>query len=427
MEKLFEQLSELVDSGGSCVNLGRNILAKYPELYKWVLAKTEFLNPQNPSFNERVWCIINNKSSIVLNDFGKPAKFKNLFNGYSLCSHSQARAEISMKKLAEKEAKLSSKPAKKSEQDKKFEKFKKRNMKRNKDLYESDAIENKDYVQCPVSGARMRFIRRDYIENILAMEYEDYLEQYPNQKMICDSRVETIKKGLHQKDPETGLTYHELSSLKASQSLQTIDTETGLNGYQKKGIKTRNTHISKVDEFGRNGYQRQAIYRTTTLMEDGRTREQHSHEKRIETISKRDGYMKKYSASKISKKVLSPVIDLLNSLNVKYYFDENEYVVRDHEKKRMYLYDLVCPDLKLVVEYQSSVFHPWPKMTEEEWKNWKSLYSNLSADDVKEYEDRKAAIMEQTHGMAVRYVWEKTAKSDVEEILCFLKTQIMKF
>ena len=66
-------------------------------------------------------------------------------------------------------------------------------------------------------------------------------------------------------------------------------------------------------------------------------------------------------------------------------------------------------------------------MSKDEWLNWREPFTGQTADEKQLYEDRKSDIMKKVHGMDVRYVWEPTTQSDVEEILCFLKTQIMKY
>lgn len=131
--------------------------------------------------------------------------------------------------------------------------FIKRNKQRNIHLYNSGLIEGYDYVVCPISGERLSMIKDNYITKVLCMPLSDY----PNVQRICQKRKENIKKGLHQIDPETGLTRYETSQIQARQILKQVDSN-GLSGYKKKGQKTRDTHMSRVDELGRNGYSRLA-------------------------------------------------------------------------------------------------------------------------------------------------------------------------
>jgi len=88
MTNNFDLLTHLIDTNGNCVNLGRNIKAHDSELCNWVMNSTIFLDSQpSVSFNERVFCILNNIQQPQLTAFGEPAKFINLFRGYSLKIH----------------------------------------------------------------------------------------------------------------------------------------------------------------------------------------------------------------------------------------------------------------------------------------------------------------------------------------------------
>ena len=381
------------------------------------------MDHRNPKFNERVWCLLNHQTSVMINSFGETARFVNLFSGYSLKADTHNKKILLESRLA---AKVSARPAKPPKKTK-LEEFIDRNRHRNQHLYLDTAIEGIDYVTCPVSRARLRIIRRDYVEKVLGMTFDDYRTQHPDQQMGCRGRVQAIRSGLQKLDPDSGLTAHQTGLHLAKQTLNSTDPVTGLTGYQKIGAATRRTHMSNIDQFGRNGYQRQAFARVTTLMLDGRTKEHHSHQKRSRTISDRGViYKRNYGASKLSKKDLAPIVDWLTMRGVKYYFDTNELVVRDRDLNRIYLYDLVCPELNLGIEYQSLRYHPWPQLSTEEWNQWREPYSGLTADAKKKYEDRKALVIEQAHGIKLKYVWEPTAKQDVEELLCFLKIQITK-
>jgi hypothetical protein len=135
--------------------------------------------------------------------------------------------------------------------------FKRRNRKRNKHLYNTDAVKNFDYVECPESGERLSMIKVSYITNILGMSEIEYNLKYPEIKRICDKRTENIRKGLRIIDVVTGLSKHELSVEKSKKSLML--EENGVSGYKLRGEKTKNTHMLSVDVNGRNGYSRIAV------------------------------------------------------------------------------------------------------------------------------------------------------------------------
>lgn len=135
----------------------------------------------------------------------------------------------------------------------KIEEFLKRNRYRNAQLYSSDAVLGIDYVVCPASGARLRMIKTNYITNVLGMTVEEYDLLYPKARCIAENRRALIKEGLHNFDPRTGLTRHQIGIQKRQQTLTTINKD-GLTGYQRIGQKTKSTHMRNIDEYGNNGY-----------------------------------------------------------------------------------------------------------------------------------------------------------------------------
>ncbi len=120
----------------------------------------------------------------------------------------------------------------------KIDEFLKRNKKRNKHLWERGLKKNIDYIICPVTGTRLSMIKKNYVEKILDIPYNVFIEQYPNQKMICDKRYENIKNGLKKIDNETGLTKHQISAKKRYEKLLRIGND-GLNGFQRYTKKQR--------------------------------------------------------------------------------------------------------------------------------------------------------------------------------------------
>lgn len=410
----FETLQQMVASNGNCVNLGRHIQHVCPDLYNWVIATTPFLNHRtNVKFNERVYCILNHISAPKLNAWGQPARFVNLFIGYSLKEITKTRA---MNKKP---------PQAKRPKDKvnlsKIQQFSLRNRKRNKHLYAPDLVEGVDYLVCPVSQERVCMIRSDYIRQVLEMDPAEYWQRYPHLPKTSQKRQDNIKQGLAKIDSETGVTKHEKGIQKAQVTKTTPDS-CGQTIYQKIGKKTRAAHMSNIDEFGRNGYQRLAYYRTTALLPNGSTVEQEAHRKRAERIAALGVRHRRYGASQISKKILAPILQYCMDNNMQYYFDSNEFVVRDTNHQRNYLYDLVIPEVDMVIEYQSNRYHPWPTMSAVEWNTWIDPYSHLTADQKHSYELTKARAIFQKHGYRMWYVWETSYQTDIEDILCWLTT-----
>lgn len=307
----------------------------------------------------------------------------------------------------------------------KIEEFIRRSKYRNPHLYNDSVEEGYDYVVCPVSMARMSMIKSSYIERILGMTVEEYDSKYPEVQKIAQKRKVNISAGLQQTDPVTGKSRYELSQEKARAKLSATDSD-GISGYKKKGQKTKSTHMANVDEMGRNGYQRQAHARVTTVLENGLTVEQNAHIKLRATLLKQ-GITRVVGASKISKKILKPILEYLDEHQIKYYFDKTEYAINDG-MGNYYYYDLTITDFKMVIEYQSNAWHADPYMTEDAWNKWKTPKGiKKIADEVLAHDYKKAKALFDQRKFLTYYVWENTQQQDVEALLCLLKTLNTKY
>lgn len=308
----------------------------------------------------------------------------------------------------------------------KLEQFIIRNRKRNAHLYDDTLINGQDYIICPVSNERLSMIKSSYITNILKMTVEEYDLLYPGIRGVSLARIHNIKTGLKQIDNSTGLTKYELSQVKAREKLSKID-DNGVSGYKKKGQKTKQTHMNTIDEYGRNGYRRQADARLTTILPNGLTVEQNAHIKQKETlcINNTTGTG---GASKISKKILAPLLELLKDNNIKFYFDKEEYGIKDTDSGNFYFWDLTIPEFKITIEYQSLAWHADPTISDEQWNAWKPPRGKIkTAVEVLEYDYNKARSIYKHRGFVTYYVWERNHTQDIEDILCLLKTMIMKY
>lgn len=309
---------------------------------------------------------------------------------------------------------------------KKLEQFQKRNKKRNSHLYQTDKIEGIDYIICPISGERLSMIKTSYIERVLCMSVQEYDSLYPGVRGVSKSRKHNIKAGLHKIDPYSGKTKYQIGQEKARKKLSEVD-ENGVSGYKRKGQKTRATHMQNIDELGRNGYRRQADYRLTTMLPNGLTIEQNAHIKQKESMIK-NNKTGSGGASKLSKEVLEPVIDLLNRHKIKYYFDKSEYGINDTDTGNYYFWDLTIPEFSMAIEYQSDTWHADPRLTEDKWSNWHPPKGKKkTATEVLEYDYNKARALYKHRKFVTYYVWQSTQENDVKDLICLLKTQIMKY
>lgn len=307
-----------------------------------------------------------------------------------------------------------------------IEQFIKRNQKRNAKLYDSTCIEGQDYIVCPVSKERLSMIKSNYITQVLNMSVDAYDQLYPGVRGVSLKRKLNIKTGLKQIDTVTGLTKYEVGQVKARQILSTVDS-TGMSGYDRKGQKTKATHMANIDELGRNGYRRQADARLTTVLDNGLTVEQNAH------IKQRATMLKTFStgtggASKVSKRVLQPIIEYLESINIDFLFDNREYVIKDCESGNYYFFDLTIIPFGITIEYQSNAWHADPRWPTEKWNAWTPPRGEKKlANDVLAYDYAKAKALYENRNILTYYVWEDSATADVQEILCLLKTLNTKY
>lgn len=425
------KLQKLVDQGGNCVNLGRTIKSSEPELYDFVFRNTAFLNhKQKIKFNERVYCILNNIVGPVMDNFGKEARFKNLFSGYSLKEYTHSRNVVFNQKclIMEQKRKINDEEKQYKEQNRfkiKIERYSEYRKKLFANLYKNDYyFIGWDYVICPITGERFDKITRSYIEQVLEMSVDDYNDLFPDILRTSRKHRLNISKGVQSIDAITGKPKCKIAQEKAKEKLSNIDPTTGLSGYAKKGLKTKSSHMSNIDENGRNGYQRSAYNRKINVKENGLTVEANSHKKRMNTLRKRE--QSNTRASKASKTAFKSLLNFLNTNNIKYYFDTTEYCVKSKDGNS-YFYDLTIPDLKMAFEYQSDAFHAYPWMKLDEWEFWKpALGKYRSPDDVLKYDYKKAKELFEQRGIMTFHIWEKTVKNDIDEALCLLKTMYMK-
>jgi len=107
--------------------------------------------------------------------------------------------------------------------------------------------------------------------------------------------------------------------------------------------------------------------------------------------------------------------------NYDVYYKDKEYFVYDNEKKRIFYYDFVIPELKVCIEYQGITYHPHPNLTENEKQKWIEPYSKLNYWECQKFDNYKNNLII-TKGYDLLIVWE-TDKNKFETIRTFLKTK----
>lgn len=123
------------------------------------------------------------------------------------------------------------------------------------------------------------------------------------------------------------------------------------------------------------------------------------------TINKRK-MVRLSKASKQSLNVFLPIYEKYKSCLTIYLGieDNSEYFLRHEES--LFFYDFTIPELKIIIEFNGSKFHPNVNiLTEQEIKDWKSLFSNESADVVMAKDILKQKIAE-AHGYDYITIWD---------------------
>lgn len=391
--------------------------SKYKQLYDAVFQFTSNFR-EDTEFTERLYCLVN---GIYQQDF----KFDCYKRGYTTNPYiSKQEKELEKQALEDEFLKLANRL---NSNDLKFGKklysYKKKHIEYRKDLYDLDeSLNGIDYIFEPVLEIRSPMVKKSYIEKVLRMDVKEYDKLYPGVRGRCQSSIEKVKVGLHIPD-ENGITPHQkmvdITKIKMSEI-----GDDGLTGYERKGIKTKNTHMSNIDENGQNGYQRLGKYRTETVCSNGKTIQENADIKRNrKMVENRKSYTR---ASKISKKVLKPILECFEQNNLKYHFDAGEYAIFSEEQGKYYFYDLVCSELKIAIEYQSFVHHSDPNMELEEWNTWREIYSKADSKKVHDADITKARELYKNRGYITFWVWEKSHKQDVESILEYIN-EVIKY
>ena len=269
-QQKIEELRYLISISGNCVNLGRSLLAQQPDLHSYCMESTKFLDSYgNVTFNERLYCIVNNITTRPHNYTGKPSNFSNLFQGYIVVSAPKPKPPKPPTRQEKYKTELAGRT--KAYLDLLGIDFDLKRAKRidehvrgwasghGKQFYNDNMVEGIDYFVCPITGLRKSEFRELYYTGILGLTREQFCEISGLTDLTTPSRKQRVSAGVNAIDPETGKRKCEIAQERARETLSAVDPATGLTGYQKKGQKTRATHMSRIDEYGRNGYARNAV------------------------------------------------------------------------------------------------------------------------------------------------------------------------
>jgi very-short-patch-repair endonuclease len=131
-----------------------------------------------------------------------------------------------------------------------------------------------------------------------------------------------------------------------------------------------------------------------------------------------------------SLKIFSVIYERIKDLtNICVYYgdpkiDKKEYFLYDKSEKRYYFYDftILKDDLKIIIEYNGSKFHPRKySLTEEEWKNWRCLFNEDIDADTKYKYDCKKRDLALDNGFQYLEIWsDDVFDSNIEKSIDFI-------
>lgn len=113
-------------------------------------------------------------------------------------------------------------------------------------------------------------------------------------------------------------------------------------------------------------------------------------------------------ASKKSIEFFSPILYKLSYMNIKYYVgtDRREYHVYCAETNKNYFYDLVIPELRLVLEYNGIHIHPNPKtFTEEQKIKWRCPFRKIGYQEALDFDNFKSNLIKKLRNFDVYHIF----------------------
>lgn len=150
-------------------------------------------------------------------------------------------------------------------------------------------------------------------------------------------------------------------------------------------------------------------------------------EEKLAIIKKRA--KKSHKVSKTSVLFFTEVLTRLQKENIQFdntdvYMNTNEYYIYDRELKTIYFYDFCIPKIKIMVEFNGIKYHPLPTLSENELKNWKSLFYNVSGTYQRARDLRKEEIAI-SKGFNFLTVWDNDEiENSLNNVITLIKNNL---
>lgn len=234
---------------------------------------------------------------------------------------------------------------------------------------------------------------------------------YEKQANASNTRWDYHKKGLSKYLPNTCLDYY----LNLGMSLD--EAETAL--YKRQSLTSLSSYIHRYgDTIGIAKFNKRVELWKKTIN------------------SKSDEYIKelrikqrrnlKYS-SNASYQFFNNVVTTLESEGIifdKIYFGKKEYFIYDNNKKRIFFFDFVIPEINYACEYNGHKFHADPRIDKTLKSTWRSIFSNKTYNECLEFDFYKNNLLINS-GFDLDIVWDyECAKLKTNTIINNIKHKI---
>jgi len=390
MSELFDFITKEIKKRGI-----KSILSSFSrekKIKEEIIQDTLFLNEYNPKMSERIYCIVNNITSIKKCKYCgiKKVNFLDFSKGYNTgcslkCSHNSKNIKEKRKKTCmEKygvEHPLQNKEVMKKVEDTNFKKYGTKYILQDKKMRER--IEKTNIEKYGFKTPLQNETIKNKIKETVALTYG----------------VDNVSKSNVVKAQKTATTFSNYGVLYPLQSSLIMD-------------KMENTMI---ETYG----VRHNSYRKETL------------KNRENTWTKIYGiknpiFINNNRVSKMSQKLFWSIYEKLpDELKNKCYFSElnKEFDIEDGENKIHYLYDFVISNIKMCVEFNGDYWHCNPKKYSE---NYENKIVGKTAIEIWKNDDRKIEFLK-NKGYDVFVAWEKEYKKTpgivLENILRFVNNK----
>lgn len=130
--------------------------------------------------------------------------------------------------------------------------------------------------------------------------------------------------------------------------------------------------------------------------------------------------------SKQSIRFFDRLIEKLQKHSLEFFLKDSEMHIWDSDTKKLYFYDFVIRNPKIVVEFNGAHCHPSPRLTDRERKEWKCPYTKMNA-ETKTAQDCRKKKVAISKGFYYEEVWtDMNLETQLEDLVTKINYYIEK-